>query len=79
MINPPNNPKSKYFLNSDLPSSPDEWAAGAAVHAESWWLHWTDWLKARSGEEKRAPRALGNRKFKAMDAAPGTYVFDTPA
>ena len=78
MINPPGNPKSKYFLNSDLPSSADEWAAGATEHAESWWIHWADWLKARSGEEKPAPRRLGNRKYKAVDAAPGTYVFDTP-
>jgi polyhydroxyalkanoate synthase len=78
MINPPENPKSKYFLNSDLPSSPDEWAAGATEHSDSWWLHWADWLKARSGEEKPAPKRLGNRKYKATDAAPGTYVFDTP-
>ena len=78
MINPPGNPKSKYFLNSDLPSSADEWAAGATEHADSWWIHWADWLKARSGEEKPAPKRLGNRKYKAVDAAPGTYVFETP-
>jgi polyhydroxyalkanoate synthase len=78
MINPPENPKSKYFLNSDLSSSADEWAAGATEHADSWWIHWADWLKARSGEEKPAPKRLGNRKYKAVDAAPGTYVFETP-
>ncbi|MCL4104104.1 UNVERIFIED_CONTAM: hypothetical protein GTU68_034966 [Idotea baltica] len=78
MINPPENPKTKYFLNSDLPGSPDEWAAGATEHADSWWIHWGDWLKARSGEEKPAPKRLGNRKYKVLDAAPGTYVFETP-
>lgn len=76
MINPPGNPKAKYFLNSDLPDSPDEWLEGATEHANSWWVHWADWLKARSGDEKPAPKRLGNRNNKAGDAAPGTYVFE---
>ena len=78
LINPPGSPKAKYFLNSDLPSSPDEWAAGATEHADSWWIHWADWLKARSGKKKPPPKRLGNRKYEAVDAAPGTYVFETP-
>jgi polyhydroxyalkanoate synthase len=78
MINPPENPKAKYFLNVDLPNSPDEWAAGATEYTGSWWIHWIDWLKARSGKQKSAPKELGNRKYKALDVAPGTYVFETP-
>jgi polyhydroxyalkanoate synthase len=77
MINPPDNPKAKYFLNAESPASPDDWAAGAEQHTDSWWIHWADWIKGHSGEEKPAPKRLGNRKYKAMEAAPGTYVFDT--
>jgi poly(3-hydroxyalkanoate) synthetase len=33
-------------------------------------------LAERSSEEKEAPAALGTPSFPALEAAPGTYVFD---
>jgi len=42
----------------------------------SWWLHWGDWLRARSDEEIPAPTALGNARHRAAEPAPGTYVFE---
>ena len=35
-------------------------APGAAKHSGSWWPHWLDWIKTRSGEMTPAPAALGN-------------------
>ncbi|MDP2124813.1 MAG: alpha/beta fold hydrolase [Parvibaculum sp.] len=74
ILNPPGNPKAKYFVNDKLPDTADEWAAGASEVMGSWWERWATWLGQRSGETIPAPKKLGNRKYKPMEAAPGTYV-----
>jgi len=74
ILNPPGNPKAKYFINDNLPATADEWAASASEVQGSWWERWASWLNERSGEEIPAPKKLGSRKFKPMDPAPGTYV-----
>jgi polyhydroxyalkanoate synthase len=76
ILNPPGNPKSTYFRNPELPPSAEDWRAGAEQIAGSWWPHWMDWLAARSGEQKRAPRRLGNRRHASLHPAPGTYVHE---
>ncbi|MCG7401011.1 MULTISPECIES: alpha/beta fold hydrolase [Caballeronia] len=74
LINPPGNPKAKFFRNDALPEDADAWFAGARPEADSWWNDWRDWLAQRSGELRPAPRALGNRRHKRLADAPGTYV-----
>ena len=74
ILNPPGNPKAKYFVNDDLPATADEWAAGASEVQGSWWERWGKWLGERSGEMVPASKTLGNRKYKPLDPAPGTYV-----
>jgi polyhydroxyalkanoate synthase len=74
LINPPGNPKAKFFVNPELPASPDEWLAAAKPQADSWWSHWRKWLIARSGERRAAPESLGNAQYPPVDRAPGTYV-----
>lgn len=74
ILNPPGNPKAKYFVNDKLPATADEWAAGASEVMGSWWERWAKWLGERSGETVPTPKKLGNRKYKPMDPAPGTYV-----
>ena len=74
ILNPPGNPKAKYFVNDKLPDTADEWAAGASEVMGSWWERWASWLGERSGETIPTPKKLGNRKYKPMDPAPGTYV-----
>lgn len=77
LINPPGNPKAKYFLNAEgTAKNADDWLAKAQSAQGSWWEHWRDWLKARSGELVAAPEALGNAKHPPLDAAPGTYVLE---
>jgi polyhydroxyalkanoate synthase len=78
LLNPPGNPKAKYFHGAGRPpASTDEWmAAHAQEHAGSWWPLWTQWLTAHSHELKPAPKSLGSRKFPAGDPAPGLYVFN---
>jgi polyhydroxyalkanoate synthase subunit PhaC len=78
LLNPPGNPKAKYFKSvGKPPPSVDEWLAShAEEHAGSWWPYWMEWLKARSGDLKPAPKSLGSRVHPKLDPAPGKYVFD---
>jgi polyhydroxyalkanoate synthase len=76
LINPPGNPKAKFFRNAELPDDADAWLAGAQPEAGSWWSDWRDWLGERSGERRAAPRTLGNRRHKRLADAPGTYVLE---
>jgi polyhydroxyalkanoate synthase len=76
LINPPGNPKAKFFRNAELPEDADAWLAGARPEADSWWSDWRQWLAERSGELRAAPRALGNRRHKRLADAPGTYALE---
>ena len=78
LLNPPGNPKAKYFHSAERPgASIDAWMNGQAEEkAGSWWPFWTEWLTERAGDKKAAPRTLGSKKYKAMEPAPGLYAFD---
>ncbi len=58
------------------PTDPDEWIKTAAVEKGSWWRPWTEWLSARSGNERQARATLGNRQYPPLGPAPGTYVYE---
>ncbi|VXB21452.1 Poly(3-hydroxyalkanoate) polymerase 1 [Pseudomonas sp. 8AS] len=76
ILNPPGNPKARYMTNSEMPLDPRAWQASATKHADSWWLHWQNWLAERSGKLKKSPTSLGNKAHPAGEAAPGTYVHE---
>ncbi len=76
LLNPPGNPKASYFVNERYPADPEQWLARAQKRAGSWWEDWRDWLGQRSGEQKAAPRELGNEHYQPGTPAPGTYVFE---
>jgi polyhydroxyalkanoate synthase len=57
-------------------TDPDEWLKTATVEKGSWWRPWTEWLIARSGPEKPARVTLGNRQYRPLDPAPGSYVLE---
>jgi polyhydroxyalkanoate synthase len=52
------------------------WRGQAAKHSGSWWPHWLDWIKARSGDLTPAPAALGSEHNRPLEAAPGHYVME---
>lgn len=78
ILNPPGNPKAKYYLNKGkkLPATADEWQAGAEEVAGSWWPYWMEWMQKRSGKQHAAPKELGNADYKPLDPAPGLYVVE---
>jgi polyhydroxyalkanoate synthase subunit PhaC len=73
-VNPATSTRYDYWEGPPAADDPDQWLAAAAVHHGSWWPQWIQWLTARSGTEKAAPRALGSRKYPTLGPAPGTYV-----
>jgi len=74
IVNPPTNPKAKYFLNSALPDDAETWLAGASEHTGSWWDHWSKWYAQHGAGEVPAPKLLGSATYPAGDPAPGRYV-----
>ena len=77
LVNPPGNPKSSFRVSDDVTAEAADWAQRAATGQGSWWPDFAAWLVERSGEQKPASPDLGNERFPAIDAAPGTYVLDT--
>jgi polyhydroxyalkanoate synthase subunit PhaC len=75
IVNPPGNKRARFLTRSGPPpADPFEWRAGATDNEGSWWDHWLRWLGERSGDERRAPAKLGNRRHPPIEAAPGRYV-----
>ncbi len=76
VINPPAKGKRSHWIakGAALPADPEAWLASAAEHPGSWWPDWSAWLALHAGAKKPAPKEPGNRKFKAIEPAPGRYV-----
>ena len=74
LLNPPGNPKARFFVSTAIPAAADEWLAGAQQRTGSWWEHWREWLAARSGPRGPAPATLGSERHPAGIPAPGRYV-----
>ncbi len=75
IVNPPGSRRSRFMTHpGPPPPDPLEWRAGATTNDGSWWDHWLRWLGDRSGDERRAPAKLGNRRHPPIEAAPGRYV-----
>jgi polyhydroxyalkanoate synthase subunit PhaC len=76
MVNPPGNPKATFQTAADNPADPREWLASAQTVSGSWWPHYSGWLAARSGPDRKSRPKAGRRGFEVLAAAPGTYVHD---
>jgi polyhydroxyalkanoate synthase len=75
LVNPPSSEsRASYRVIDDPPADGAAWAEQADVRRGSWWPDYLEWLAARSGEDRPAPKALGSRKHPPAAKAPGTYV-----
>ena len=74
LLNPPSSAKSFFYAAKVGGTDPDAWASTATRNEGSWWPHWIDWMRQRSGELKPTPKKLGSRKHPPGVAAPGEYV-----
>ena len=73
-VSPPSS-KAHYFTGPEPGPHPEAWRAAAQRQDGTWWDHWADWMIARAGEERPAPKTLGSRRHQVLGPAPGTYVF----
>ena len=74
LINPPGNPKARFFTNAANPPTAAEFKAGVEARQGSWWPHWAEWLSRHGGEKVAAPTTLGSNLHKPGVDAPGTYA-----
>jgi polyhydroxyalkanoate synthase len=74
IVNPPGNPKAKYYLNADHSGEAPQWLEKARAESGSWWDHWREWFQAHAGRERAAPETLGSEAHPPGDPAPGRYV-----
>jgi poly[(R)-3-hydroxyalkanoate] polymerase subunit PhaC len=76
MVNPPGKPRARYCAGPEPGPDPQAWRAEATEETGSWWPRYAEWLLARSGAERAAPKKLGSRTHPAAEPAPGTYVYE---
>jgi len=82
IVSGPSHPKRRHRLltwnDATTRLDPDDWFAAAPLVAGSWWPTWEAWLRGHSESERIAPPSLGNAEagYPALEAAPGTYVFE---
>jgi len=74
IVNPASKKRRHYWTNSAAAPDADAWFAGAAQQAGSWWPHWANWLREKSGNKRPAPVASENTRFPVIEPAPGRYV-----
>jgi polyhydroxyalkanoate synthase len=76
LLDPPGNPKAFFWAAAALPTSAVAWLEQSPKHSGSWWPHWLEWIRARSGEMKPAPAVLGSKNNPPLGEAPGRYVME---
>jgi polyhydroxyalkanoate synthase len=76
VVYPADSTRYDRWYGPPTPTDPDEWLATTPTEKGSWWRPWTEWLSARSGDKKKAPASLGNRRYPPLGPAPGTYVLE---
>jgi len=65
--------KYQHWTNPALPETLEAWQADAVETPGSWWPHWAEWLRARSGPMVPA-RDPSAGPLPALEDAPGSYV-----
>ncbi len=73
VINHPDARKYQHWTNQALPGDVGEWISGAQENPGSWWPHWAEWLRAKSGSQVPA-RDPAKGKLKPLENAPGSFV-----
>jgi polyhydroxyalkanoate synthase len=74
VINAPAKNKRNHWVDGTAGPDPEHWLATATNVAGSWWPQWSRWLERQAGGMIPAPRAMGNRKYRRIEPAPGRYV-----
>ena len=76
LVNPPGNKRSWFSAGAARAATAEAWLAGRERTEGSWWPHWREWIRGRSGKRKPAPTTLGSEAHPPLAPAPGTYVLE---
>lgn len=76
-VSPPGAMRRCYWRGPLEPEAA-RWLAGAQRETGSWWLHWSEWVRAHAGKRVRASQQLGSVAHPVIEAAPGRYVVEQP-
>lgn len=74
IVNPATKNRRHFWSGSAANVAAEDWLDNATQHAGSWWTHWAQWLRDKSGKQVPAPVATGNAAYPAIEPAPGRYV-----
>ncbi len=83
VVNPASKGKRSHWVSPGMAAtdpaapSPDEadaWFEASTERPGSWWPVWSEWLATHKGGDRKARKALGNKRHKAIEPAPGRYV-----
>jgi polyhydroxyalkanoate synthase subunit PhaC len=74
VINPASRNKRSYWVANQLAADPETWLAGAKEVPGSWWTDWATWLAPMGGEMRKARKQLGNKTYKPIEPAPGSFA-----
>ncbi len=74
VINPPKKNKRNYWTGGSRKGDADAWLSSATSVEGSWWPDWIGWLGRHGGKRVPARTALGNKKYRVIEPAPGRYV-----
>jgi polyhydroxyalkanoate synthase len=79
VVNPASKNRRSYWTGGEFKGGPEHWLDTAQEQPGSWWIHWANWLQEFAGEEVKARKPGANRKFPAIEDAPGRYVKEKAA
>lgn len=73
IVNPAEEGKYNHWINDKPCPDMESWQKGSTEVDGSWWNDWDQWLQPLS-DNKVAARKVGNKKYPALEEAPGSYV-----
>ncbi len=74
VVNPPARNKYQYWTGpAPRGDGFKAWMEKAREHPGSWWPHWQEWVE-KLGKTRVKARPIGNKKYKPIEDAPGSYV-----
>ncbi|MFC4160320.1 PHA/PHB synthase family protein [Chitinimonas lacunae] len=77
VVNPPTPTSKRSYWQGEIRrgDDTDAWQAAQSKQPGSWWPSWVAWLRERCGP-LQTPPTQGNRLYKKLAAAPGSYVLE---
>lgn len=74
VINPASKNRRSHWVNDKPAKDPESWLKSATEVQGSWWNDWAAWLSKLGGAKIKAKKQLGNKTYRPVEPAPGSFV-----